>query len=413
MTHCVSVSAPPRYEPLPPRQQIPPNFYVGDLVLCQYDAYPIWPAVIVKADDGNLKGKFRAVVPTATDGMTTAYHCYFSDDDSSAWIRADLIVKFHPNLIRFIRVAPSDFTFFAAQANALDEAKRRYADTVTSQAHFTQTDPISAASDQDRIAVVTMLGQWFLQTTASTPTPCAPRLDLISFSYEAALVDGRKLPHVLRSKLAPARMWPRAPLAAIKIPGQGEPFPNVGARCGGTDNVARRTVWPSETRRIPRGRKTLPVFEGNGYGRGAAPATAGATTATSNGTAVTAAGAEGGTSGDTKRKKRPRCEMTLDNHEYARSSDTMDGEASASTTISEKGVSRTRKREAEEDEVTERWKKRGYGVANYADGISETMECDTRDGGHQGRVGWGAMRTVETCQFRPAGRTTLDIVDLT
>lgn len=418
----MQVSAPSRQYIQPTRRHTPANFYVGDLVLCQYDAYPVWPAVICKADDGSLTGKFRAVVPTSDGGTTTAYHCFFFDDDSSAWIRDDLIVKFHPSLVALVQVAPSEAAYYTAQMRALNQAQNRFSNSNTTEGRSAQSDPLSASNDQDRLALALMLGQWFLHGNSM---PSKPRLQIAEFCYDAAMMDGRKLPHCLRTKLAPARMWPRNVLAAVKVAGQGEPSPIVDVRCTETTAVGGNAARRKETCRVPRGRKTLPVFEGCGAGRGSAPETpmeAGArTTATGctlNGTGTIAGGGAVGTSAPTSRcKKRPRIQEHSTNSTRVQQGASLQalsgGELSTCTEVSEnRSSSCGHPRKRSFSQVYDA-RERQNGKENYSDGVSETMEFDAVDSGQEGRVGWAAMRTVETCQFHPAEGTRADAVNLT
>lgn len=389
-------------------------------MLCQYDAYPIWPAIICKDDDGSLKGKFRAVVSTSDGSSTTAYHCFFFDDDSSAWIRADLIVKFHPSLLPFVRVASTEVAYHTSQNLALSEAQQRYASNAMNEARSAHSDPLSTDNDQDRIALVTMLGQWFLQGNLLATKP---RLELVDFVYDAALADGRKLPHCLRTKLAPARMWPRIVLPAVRIAGQVEASPVADVRRTGATGLSDKTAWRgSEAPRVARGRKTLPVFECGAPGRATIPETAMATGVTMNGTVATGGGVgkRKGSGTAPRCKKRPRMQEHSANSTRLHQTSaphlpgtSAAGEHSVCTEISENGSPGSARQMDGGSSRVDGARELQSGTENLSDGVSETMEFDGGDNGQQGRVGWAAMSTVETCQFHPAGQAATSVVDLT
>lgn len=193
------------------------RFSQGDLVLCQYDAYPVWPAVIQVSDEPPFAGLYRRRIVCVNRCAVVAFHCYFPDDDSAAWIQSDLIVAFHASFPLLVRVWKHHPELHASQSQALCAASERHrrlrSDSAQTQGHKEDVaDEVRKpgyeqdASVADKLCVSSMLGQWLLK---SCDTPYPEGLEVAPFDYEEMLRDGRKLPHVLRERLGPSRDWPR------------------------------------------------------------------------------------------------------------------------------------------------------------------------------------------------------------
>lgn len=197
--------------PIPVNPYPPPHLHPGQLVLCQYDTYPVWPAHIHVCESPYYKGLYYAELPTTSGQPTMAYHCYFPDDDTTAWIRHDLVVPFHPTFLPLIRVSATDTAFHSAQTNALGLAEAHYSRILSS---LPPDHPLrlTLPSQHDRLKTAHMLGQWLLHHIHARRRP---RLAMCELDYSAMLRDGRRLPHCLRSNLAPARMWLRQLLPSV------------------------------------------------------------------------------------------------------------------------------------------------------------------------------------------------------
>lgn len=416
---------------------------VGDIVLCQYDAYPIWPAVIQKADEGHLSGKYRAVLPTTDNQVVLAYHCYFPDDDSSAWIRADLIVKFHPAFLPFIQVSQCS-TFHVPQSLALQHATRQYQDftlinsTTATTICTAKHDPLSQENNGDRLTLVRMLGQWFLQSRNSlslhASLQCVPQ-----FTYESALKDRRKLPHVLRINLAPATLWPRNVLPPVRIPEGLHSTHMVESH----ESIMKNSGY-AHTRQacahIPR----PPAISQQVSHTGLGPQRSG------GGTITTAVEEMATSCIRRKRSKRQRTRseggaVTKKRRGSGETKYDVD-EASNCTMMSESKFN-SRQKEIYENSLFEQATTKftvhrknatklivrreicmnnSSGVASHTMGFmkseNENEEGDDDDDGDEecqsskrskGRVSWGAMRTLETCQFRPVGHAKQNVPNLT
>lgn len=97
-------------------------FKLGELVLCRYSSYPYWPATIDQTHQKVSKGKFARWGKTNDGTRILTFWCTFSNEDTGGWVRADRMVRFHPNLVDKIRL-DEDHSFYNAQVEALETAE--------------------------------------------------------------------------------------------------------------------------------------------------------------------------------------------------------------------------------------------------------------------------------------------------
>lgn len=143
----------------------------------------------------------------------------FPNDHSTAWVRADLIVKFHPDISSYVQVSAMSCEYASEQNIALDDAIKYYHDKLMNQAPASVLPPNpfparnSPQSDAYKRGVVRLLGQWMLLTFNEFESPSL----IVSgrFKYLDMVADGRKLPPVLRDNLAPFRYWPKKTVVPV------------------------------------------------------------------------------------------------------------------------------------------------------------------------------------------------------
>lgn len=210
------------------------RFMNGDVVLTQYDRYPIWPACIVKAKSGPYRGLSRAVLLTENGELAEAYHCQFPDDNCCAWIRTELLALYHPKLVSIVKVSLTENAFGAAQHKAFQIAddlfkERKLSITLLPYTKHLRSRTISGVkaeskNDQylelkpslvDKRAVRQQLCQFFLMADFGKKLQ-EKRIE--NFNYFKMLKDARCIPLLLREALGPAREWPRTGLYMIEQP---------------------------------------------------------------------------------------------------------------------------------------------------------------------------------------------------
>lgn len=96
-------------------------FMLGELVLCRYSSYPYWPATVDQTHQKGCRGKFVRYGTKSDGSRILTFWCTFSDEDTGGWVRADRMVRFHPNLVDKIRVG-EDHDLLDDQSKALDTA---------------------------------------------------------------------------------------------------------------------------------------------------------------------------------------------------------------------------------------------------------------------------------------------------
>lgn len=147
---------------LPPQQNEP--FQLGDLVLCRYSTYPYWPATIDQTHQPQRKGQHVCMHETAGGGSALSFWCTFSNEDTGGWVRADRIVLFHPDLLKYVRVH-RNHRWSDAQIEAISVALRAFksmhagstvppppvppTDLVKKLRHKSQDDLLSEDEDDD------------------------------------------------------------------------------------------------------------------------------------------------------------------------------------------------------------------------------------------------------------------------
>ncbi|PXF48609.1 hypothetical protein BWQ96_01461 [Gracilariopsis chorda] len=80
--------------------QDPPTtlrFRPGDIVLCRYFNYPVWPATVSRTHQPALRGRYFTMRPTRSgDDAIMAYWVIFSGERVGGWVRTDCLVPYNP-----------------------------------------------------------------------------------------------------------------------------------------------------------------------------------------------------------------------------------------------------------------------------------------------------------------------------
>ncbi|KAI0565027.1 leucine-rich repeat extensin-like protein [Gracilaria domingensis] len=112
--------------PTPQQRRLTLRFRPGDLVLCRYFNYPVWPATIALSHQHASRGRYFTMRPTRNgDDAVMAYWVLFSGEEVGGWVRTDCLVPYHPRYAAKMQV-PSDVEIFKERRVALGVAAREY-----------------------------------------------------------------------------------------------------------------------------------------------------------------------------------------------------------------------------------------------------------------------------------------------
>ncbi|CAN8077056.1 unnamed protein product [Agarophyton chilense] len=120
------------------------RFRPGDLVLCRYYNYPVWPAVVAATHQPASKGRYFTMRPTRSgDDAVMAYWVTFAGETVGGWIRCDCIVPYHPSYAAQIEVH-SQISIYKERRQALKVAELEYKKT-PSRFGYTDEDMLRIA----------------------------------------------------------------------------------------------------------------------------------------------------------------------------------------------------------------------------------------------------------------------------